>query len=181
MSTQLVKNYSRAFGDRLCELRAGIPKAVFARKLGISNPSTYQNYESGRVPDLQLVQHIATVCGVSITWLLDSEEDNAVQKDAIHDSGCNRPTKPGNSNMAPLRDSATPTYGRSPAPPPQPLCRFPADCNLTERLTSMESALVTMSAQVQTLTQLLGATLAASVQHVAPSAASGEQHKRKAG
>ena len=177
MSTQLVKNYSRAFGNRLCELRAGIPKAVFARKLGISNPSTYQNYESGRVPDLQLVQHIATVCGVSITWLLDSEENNAVQKDAIHDSGCNRPTKPGNSNMAPLRDSATPTYGRSPAPPPQPLCRFPADCDLAQELSAQSAALATLSAQVETLTRLLGATLAASASHVAGS----EQQNKKAG
>ena len=78
-----------------------------------------------------------------------------------------------------VRESPS-TYRTANAPPPQQPCRFPADCDLTERLTSMESALVTMSAQVQTLTQLLGATLAASVQHVAPSAAGGERN-RKAG
>jgi len=38
--------------------------------------------------------------------------------------------------------------------PPAP-CRYPADCDLTARLDRME-------AQLQTLTQLLGATLAAS-------------------
>jgi transcriptional regulator with XRE-family HTH domain len=85
---------------------------------------------------------------------------------------------------APPRDTSQhappPTCRTSPAPPPQPLYRFSADCDLTERLTSMESARVTMAAQVQTLTQLLGATLAASVQHVAPSAAGGERN-RKAG
>jgi transcriptional regulator with XRE-family HTH domain len=73
-----------------------------------------------------------------------------------------------------------PTYRTSPAPPPQQPCRFPADFNLAERLTSMENAIATMSAQVQTLTQLLGATLAASVPHVAPSAAGGVRN-RKAG
>lgn len=86
---------------------------------------------------------------------------------------------------APPRDASLreppPTCRTDAAAPPQPLCRFPADCDLTERLTSMESALVTMSAQVQTLTQLLGATLAASVQHVAPSVAGVEHHNRKAG
>lgn len=46
--------------------------------------------------------------------------------------------------------------------------------SITERLDRME-------AQLQTLTQLLGASLAASAQHVAPSVAGGEQQKRKAG
>ena len=46
-------------------------------------------------------------------------------------------------------------------------CRLPADCDLSSRLASMETALAQLSGQVNTLTQLLGATLAKSTESVA--------------
>jgi len=68
-----------------------------------------------------------------------------------------------------------PTYRTAPAAPPQPPCRFPADCDLSRDLSQVQNQLATLSAQVDTLTRLLGATLA--------SGANGTAHheKQKAG
>ena len=143
-------------------LRAGRPKAAFARELGISNPSTYQNYEDGRVPSSRRVNEIATHCGVTMEWLMGGPDNPGL---ALHASGFTPATKPGRSDMT-LRDA--------PAASPQPLCRYPADCDLVQELAAHRSAqadvqvqLATLSTQVETLTRLLGATLAASANGVA--------------
>jgi len=44
-------------------------KASFAKKLGIS-PSTYDYYESNRVPSAEVLVRIADIAGVDLTWLL---------------------------------------------------------------------------------------------------------------
>ncbi len=45
-----------------------------------------------------------------------------------------------------------------------PLCRYPADCDLVRELAEMRNGLATLSAQVNTLTQLLGASLRSSIE-----------------
>lgn len=157
-----MKNNSHVFGERMKRLRAGKPKAAFARELGIDNPSTYQNYEDGRVPSSRIVNKIATQCGVTMEWLMGGPDNPGL---AIHASAYPPATKPGSSDMM-LRDA--------PATPPQPLCRYPADCDLVQELSAQRHAqadvqaqLATLSTQVETLTRLLGATLAASAQSVA--------------
>jgi hypothetical protein len=55
-----------------------------------------------------------------------------------------------------------PSYGTTPATPLHPACRLPASCDLPHELADMKAQLATLSTQVETLTRLLGATLAAS-------------------
>jgi len=43
-------------------------------------------------------------------------------------------------------------------------CRYPTDCDLVRELADMKSALASLAGQVNTLTQLLGASLAKSVE-----------------
>ena len=57
-----------------------------------------------------------------------------------------------------------PSYGTTPATPLQPACRLPASCDLPHELAAMKAQLSTLSTQVETLTRLLGATLAANAQ-----------------
>jgi len=139
------------FAERLKALRGDLSKAEFARKLGVSSP-VYQRYEEGRIPRANTLSVIAERCGVRIEYLL-----------------CNNPGLSAHASGYPpatLREPA-PTYSTQPAPPVQPLCRYPADCDLSTRLSKME-------AQLETLTRLLGATLAAG-------AASAASEKQKAG
>jgi transcriptional regulator with XRE-family HTH domain len=65
-------NFSKAFGDNLKRLRGPRTQAAFARFLGITNQSTYHRYESGRVPSLEILGHIASQVGVTIGELLAS-------------------------------------------------------------------------------------------------------------
>ena len=44
------------------------------------------------------------------------------------------------------------------------LCRYPADCDLVRELAEMRNGLATLSTQVNTLTQLLGASLRSSIE-----------------
>ncbi len=158
-----MKNLSQVFGDRMRTLRAGRPKSAFARELGINNPSTYQNYEDGRVPSSRIVNKIATQCGVTMEWLMGGPDAPGL---ALHAS-CSTPATS-------LRDGPTPSYRIAHATPPQPLCRYPADCDLVQELSAQRHAqadvqaqLATLSTQVETLTRLLGAALAASAQNAA--------------
>jgi transcriptional regulator with XRE-family HTH domain len=74
---QNMKKNSQIFSRRLRELRGDVNKSKFGRLLGISNPSTYHNYEQGRIPDSQTVKDIAEKCGVSVDWMLGmSDEKN---------------------------------------------------------------------------------------------------------
>jgi transcriptional regulator with XRE-family HTH domain len=66
----VVKDFSHIFSERLRELRGSQSKSALGRFLGIPNPSTYHNYERGRVPDSRTVADIAQHCGVTVDWLL---------------------------------------------------------------------------------------------------------------
>ena len=137
-----------------------ISKAEAARLFGFS-AQRYQRYEDGRIPEASVLADIAAATGLSTDWLLGCDNPGL----ALHASAYLPATKPGSSDMM-LRDA--------PATPPQPLCRYPADCDLVQELSAQRHAqadvqaqLATLSTQVETLTRLLGATLAASTQNVA--------------
>ena len=68
-----------------------------------------------------------------------------------------------------------PGYGAGPALPLQTSCRIPANCDLPHELADMKAQLATLSAQVDTLTRLLGAALAGSAN------TNGVEPKRKTG
>jgi hypothetical protein len=148
------------FSERLKTLRGDLSKAEFARKIGVSAP-VYQRYEEGRVPRASTLSVIADRCGVAIEYLLCDTPGLALH------ASCSTPATS-------LRDGPTPSYRSAHAAPPQPLCRYPADCDLVQELSAQRQAqadvqaqLVTLSTQVETLTRLLGATLAASAQNAA--------------
>ena len=148
------------FSDRLKELRGARSKAEFARFIGVPAPM-YHRYELGQVPKSHYLQVIADRCGVTIEWLLGTAPGLALH------ASCSTPATS-------LRDGPTPSYRSAHAAPPQPLCRYPADCDLVQELSAQRHAqadvqaqLVTLSTQVETLTRLLGATLAANSQSVA--------------
>jgi transcriptional regulator with XRE-family HTH domain len=133
------------FAERLKALRGDLSKAEFARKIGVSSP-VYQRYEEGRIPRANTLSVIAERCGIRIEDLLCDNPGLAA-----HASGFTSP--------ATLREPA-PTYSTLSAKPAQPVCRYPADCDLSNRLAKMET-------QLDTLTRLLGATLAANANGVA--------------
>jgi transcriptional regulator with XRE-family HTH domain len=148
---------SNYFSDRLKALRGTRSKAEFARFIGVPAPM-YHRYELGQVPKSHYLQVIAARCGVTVEYLLGDNPGLAIRASAYPPA-----TKPASSDMM-LRDA--------PATPPQPLCRYPADCDLVQELSKQRQAqadvqaqLATLSTQVETLTRLLGATLAASTQN----------------
>ena len=148
-------------------MRGDLSKSDFARRIGVS-PPVYQRYEEGRVPRASNLSAIAERCGVTIEYLLGDNPGLAA-----HASGFNRETQ--------IRDRAPVSYGNSTATPLQSQCRYPKDCDLVQELAAQRSAqadvqaqLAILSTQVETLTRLLGATLAASANGVA-------HEKQKAG
>ncbi len=142
-----------SFSEHLRSLRGQRTKTEFARFLGLSAP-VYQRYEDGRIPRSNCLSVIASKCGVTIEWLLG-------------ESSSPPPTDP-------LRASAPPRENASPPSAGAQLCRFPSDCDLVKELAEQRSTMNQMKAQLDTLTQLLGASLRSSVE--AP-----EREKRKAG
>ena len=80
-----MKEFSRIFSERLKKLRGERGKSAFGRLLGITNPSTYHNYESGRVPDSQTVKEIAEKCNVTVDWLLGRDAPTVVSGMAVVD------------------------------------------------------------------------------------------------
>ena len=143
---------NNSFQDRIRALRGKRTKADFARYLGISAPA-YQHYEDGRIPHSNVLSLISCKCGVTIEWLLgkvSSQDASAL-----------------------LHVSAPPHENESP-PITSQLCRFPADCDLVRELADHRATMNQMKAQLDTLTQLLGASLRKPDE--AP-----EREKRKAG
>ncbi len=57
-----------------------------------------------------------------------------------------------------------PSYGTTPATPLQTSCRIPASCDISAEISDVQERLAKMEAQLETLTRLLGATLAANTQ-----------------
>ncbi len=63
------------FSKRLRALRGARSKAEFARFLGLL-PPVYQRYEEGRKPKADILSVMAEKLGVTIEWLLGSEDSN---------------------------------------------------------------------------------------------------------
>jgi transcriptional regulator with XRE-family HTH domain len=142
-----VKDFSQAFSQRLRELRGTQSKSAFGRFLGIPNPSTYHNYERGRVPDSQTVSDIAQRCSVTVDWLLGRD-------DAL-------PPQPTAPLPAAMVREAPAAYGQAGQ------CRYPEDCDLPgqirelrEDYAAMQATLAKMAGQIETVTGLLGNALA---------------------
>ncbi len=152
----------------------GISQKEMAERIGISQTAV-QKWKNGGSISYENVVALARVLDTTTNELLCDNPGLA-----SHASGFSPATKPGSSDM-PIRDHRPPSYSNAHATPPQPLCRFPADCDLVQELSAQRSAqadvqaqLATLSTQVETLTRLLGATLAANANGVA-------HEKQKAG
>jgi transcriptional regulator with XRE-family HTH domain len=102
------------FSERLKTCRGKRSKADFSRFLGVS-AQNYQRYESGRIPDADILLQIANRSGVPVGWLLGSENEPPVSA---------------------VREPAAQYLAQ-----PPDRCRYPADCNLPERLSAIESEL----------------------------------------
>ena len=65
--------------ERIAQIRLEVAgprgKASFAKQLGIS-PSTYDYYESTRVPPADVLVRMAEVAGVALSWLLTGDSDS---------------------------------------------------------------------------------------------------------
>ena len=131
-----VKDFSQLFSQRLIELRGTQSKSAFGRFLGIPNPSTYHNYERGRVPDSQTVADIAQRCGVTVDWLLGRADPP--------------------SGIAGVPPAALPSVREDP-------CHYPGD--IPARLEAMEGELATIRAQLETVTALLSGALRAGIEN----------------
>jgi transcriptional regulator with XRE-family HTH domain len=125
------------FSTRLKALRGDRNKAAFSRFLGIPAPM-YHRYELGQVPKKDNLRVIAEKCGVTIDWLLGEGEA---------------------SESLPISPHATP-------------CRYPEACDLErefsqvrDELTSVDARLSAMTAQLETVTRLLGAALGNGLSH----------------
>jgi transcriptional regulator with XRE-family HTH domain len=146
------------FGGQLRALRGSRKKNEFAKFLGLSAPA-YQKYEDGRIPRADTLLEISKRCGVPLEHLIGINPD-----DQLH---------PGQAAPAP------PPATLAVAPPATaPPCRYPADCDLVQALAKITERLDTipqMQAQINTLTQLLGASLRK------PNEAPEREHRKKAG
>jgi len=70
------------FIERLKGLRGGLNQAEFARKLGLP-PNSYNRYESGaRVPDIDVLSHMAQRLGVSTDYLLGLDSQSGTRPSA---------------------------------------------------------------------------------------------------
>jgi hypothetical protein len=132
---------NKIFSDNLRLLRGERKKADFARFLGISAPS-YQKYEDGMVPRSDCLIAMAAKLDRDPQWLLTCESRPGVQPR----------TNPEDSSSSLNQNAGA------------PLCRYPADCDLVRELAEMRNGLATLSTQVNTLTQLLGASLRSSIE-----------------
>ena len=146
------------FSARLKALRGTRSKAEFARLIGVPAPM-YHRYELGQVPKSHYLQVIADRCGVTIEYLLG---DSPALADPASGQQPHHPghAPPGSAHALHVREHP-PGYGAAPAAPLHTTCRIPANCDLPHELADMKAQLATLSAQVETLTRLLGATLAA--------------------
>jgi transcriptional regulator with XRE-family HTH domain len=118
----------------------------FAESLGISAAYLSQLEKGVRArPSDFLLQKAASLLNCTVPELFDDGLADGLAAGAS--SKCVREHPPG--------------YCAAPAAPLQATCRIPASCDLPHDLADVKAQLATLSAQVETLTRLLGATLAA--------------------
>jgi len=67
------------FSARLRELRGKRSQADFANFLGIGQQRTYANYEKGRIPRGEVLEHICAKLGVSADYLLGAKNEKALE------------------------------------------------------------------------------------------------------
>ena len=126
----------------------GLTKADLARIAKVS-PGAVQKWEQGGRITLAPALLLADALGISAGEILP--------RSAVRDPAAEEFLKSASASLAAKRQKEQPQ-----------LCRFPSDCDLVKELAAHRTAMDAMQAQLNTLTQLLGATLAASSQ---PSAA----------
>lgn len=165
---------SDLFATRLKELRGTRSKAEFARFIGVPAPM-YHRYELGQVPKSHYLQVISDRCGVTIEYLLGDVPGVELHSSGFHAAAHSGQASPVTAHDMHVREHP-PSYGTTPAAPLQASCRIPASCDISAEISDVQGRLAKMEAQLDTLTRLLGATLAASGQPHGH-----ESHKQKAG
>jgi transcriptional regulator with XRE-family HTH domain len=147
-------------GSRIAQLRKlhNMSMRGLARAAAI-DVSYLSRLESGAntSPSRSVIERIAVALEATPEWILGGPTEIHV----------------GTTREDRLREP-DPVYGTTAAGTQQPFCRYPADCDLVQELSAQRHAqadvqaqLATLSTQVETLTRLLGATLAANSQSVA--------------
>ena len=126
-------------------------------------PPAVQKWKNGGQINLECLNAIANFLGTSLSVLLEAPP-------TMVKIGVNVPLHDPNALAA--HESLPPTDGEVQSS--NKLCRFPADCDLIKELAEHRATMNQMKAQLDTLTQLLGASLRTAVE--AP-----ERDKRKAG
>jgi len=157
-------------------MNCGYSGKDFAEALGISAAYLSQLEKGVRArPSELLLQKAASLLSCSVSELFDGGLTDELaggvfSKSAAHSGHA----PPVDAHDLHVREPP-PSHGTTPAAPPQPACRLPASCDLPHELADMKAQLAMLSTQVDTLTRLLGATLAANIAH------NDATEKRKAG
>ena len=154
----LWERISSAMKDR------GITKADLARICNVS-PSSVQKWEAGGNISLEPALHLENALGISAGELMPRATPNDADAGKLFDRARSHYRR-GELAEQPGLYASGPPGG----------CRIPEGCDLQGQLTEMKTALVELKAQVQTLTQLLGASLAP-----APSSGAHGDRRQKAG
>jgi hypothetical protein len=132
--------------DRLKALRGLRKQGEFAKFIGV-NQAAYSRYETGlRMPDGESLYRMALALKVSVGYLLGKEDSTPG-------------TSPPGTDLPATPTPATSPPATTPATAPPATCRYPADCDLARELADMRAGQLSMAAQLDTLTRLLGARL----------------------
>src|SRR5215831_14600949 len=67
---------SREIGDRIRQIRKrlGLTQAEFAKQLGVIQVSIAR-YEAGRIPRANVLERMARLAGVTLSWILRGEHE----------------------------------------------------------------------------------------------------------
>ncbi len=146
-------------------MNCGYSGKDFAEALGISAAYLSQLEKGVRArPSELLLQKAASLLGCSVSELFDGGLTDELaggvsSKSAAHSGHA----PPVDAHDLHVREHP-PSYGTTPATPLQTSCRIPASCDISAEISDVQERLAKMEAQLETLTRLLGATLAANTQ-----------------
>ena len=138
----------------------------FAEALGISAAYLSQLEKGVRArPSEPLLQKAASLLSCAVPELFDSGLTGELAGGGSSKSDAHA----GHSSPVAAHDlhvrEHPPSYGTTPATPLQTSCRIPASCDISAEISDVKERLAKMEAQLDTLTRLLGATLAANASH----------------
>jgi len=147
-------------------MNCGYSGKDFAEALGISAAYLSQLEKGVRTrPSELLLQKAAELLACTVPELFDGgltdELAGGVSSKSAAHSGHAPPVAAHDLHVR----EHPPSYGTTPATPLQTSCRIPASCDLPHELADLKAQLAMLSTQVDTLTRLLGATLAANIAH----------------